>query len=174
MTSAPRSDRIMPPRGPAWYRANSRTRTPSRLPTISVLPRPAATSAPILPLSFALGECVEQVFPRRVLADEGEGAALGHLAGRGHEGVEREPRTAAADADALDPDRGEVGRGDRRVGMGHHDVDRLGDRRYHRADRIEVLEARRVEHAGARLLECLQPPDCAVDVITAVDQLLSP
>src|SRR5207248_6631065 len=152
MTSAPRSDRIMPPRGPAWYRANSRTRTPSRLPTISVLPRPAATSAPILPLSFALGECVEQVFPRRVLADEGEGAALGHLAGRGHEGVEREPRAAAADADALHSDFGQLCGGDRRVRMGHHHVDRPGYRRHHGADRIEVLEARRIEHVGARLL----------------------
>src|SRR5947207_5211968 len=129
MTSAPRSDRIMPPRGPAWYRANSRTRTPSRLPTISVLPRPAAAPAPILPLSFALGECVEQILPRRVLADEGEGAPFGHLAGRGHEGVERKPRTAAADADPLDPNFGEVGRGDRRIGMSHDHVHRLRNRR---------------------------------------------
>src|ERR1700676_5189833 len=39
MTSAPRSERIMPPRGPAWYRANSSTRTPSRDPAIAFLPR---------------------------------------------------------------------------------------------------------------------------------------
>src|SRR5882672_1301429 len=32
MTSAPRSERIMPPRGPAWYRANSNTLMPSRDP----------------------------------------------------------------------------------------------------------------------------------------------
>src|SRR5204862_332729 len=76
----------------------------SRLPTIFYPPRLAAASALILHLSLALGECVEQVFPRRVLADKSEGAVLGHFAGRGHEGVEREPRAAAADADALDPD----------------------------------------------------------------------
>src|SRR5687767_4286900 len=38
MTSAPRSERIIPPRGPAWNRASSSTRTPSRanpMPCIS-------------------------------------------------------------------------------------------------------------------------------------------
>src|SRR5579862_2688671 len=34
MTSAPRSERIMPPRGPAWYRANSNTLMPSSDPAM--------------------------------------------------------------------------------------------------------------------------------------------
>src|SRR5215470_624721 len=36
-TSAPRSDRSMPPRGPAWKRASSRTRIPSRQPGMGLL-----------------------------------------------------------------------------------------------------------------------------------------
>jgi hypothetical protein len=74
----------------------------------------------------------------------------------------------------LDPGRGELRGGDRRVGMGHHDIDRLGYRRDHRADRLQILEAGRIEHVGPGLLECLQPPDRGVDVGTAVDQLLGP
>src|ERR1700738_4166413 len=44
MTSAPRSERIMPPRGPAWYRANSSTLIPSRAPPMT---NPPKTCVPV-------------------------------------------------------------------------------------------------------------------------------
>src|SRR6516162_8681387 len=40
ITSAPRSDRIIPPRSPAWYRASSSTRTPSSGLAVVVMASP--------------------------------------------------------------------------------------------------------------------------------------
>jgi hypothetical protein len=63
-------------------------------------------------LSLALGEPFQQFAPRRVFADKGEGAVLGHFARGGHEGVKRITRSAAADADPFDASFGQLLQGE--------------------------------------------------------------
>ena len=80
------------------------------------------------------------------------------------EGGQGQPRERAADADALDPGRGELGDREAGIGGAHHHVDRLAHRRDHGADGGEVSHAGRVEHVGAGLLEGLQAADGVVEI----------
>src|SRR6516162_7107927 len=106
-------------------------------------------------LSAALGKSVQKLAPGRVFTDQGEGAVLGHFARGGHERVEREARTAAANADPFDPGFGQLLQCQRRLSVGHHHVDRLPNRRDDSADLVECAKPGRVKHIGAGLLKCL-------------------
>ena len=78
------------------------------------------------------------------------------------------------EADALHAGRLQLGDGERLALDADHEVDRLRQRRAHRAHRREVGQARREQHVGAGLLEGLQPRDRVVEVRVAAQEVLRP
>ena len=113
-------------------------------------------------------------FPNRCHpAHIGEGPLVLHLAGTLQESRERVARHRAADADALDAGFRQLRDGQGRVGITHHQIERFFQRRNHRLDGGEIVEAGRIQHVGAGGLERLQPADGVVEVVAAVQKRFS-
>ena len=84
--------------------------------------------------------------------------------------AERDAVEAAADRDAPHARGAELG--DRRGARQREDVDREVDRGDERADVVEVLQSRRVQHVGARRLIRLEPRDRVGEIGAAVQVVL--
>src|SRR5688572_15052443 len=135
----------------------------------------SGSAQPYLPLITFRSTLLEdgfELFARDGPADPGECALVLHLARAIEERGQRQPRQRAADADALDAGVRELRDRQRGVGGAHDDVHGAAHGGRDGADHRQVLDARRVEHVRAGLLERLQPLDGVVEIEPPVQQVL--